>query len=161
MVTLESIDKKIETLIGGLDKKINVLDVKFNGLDAKVAGLDKKIGRLDEKFIGLDTKFNVLDTKFEGKIDALSRKVDDKVDELAAMTARGFLELRGEIKSDMHEVIDRLEVIEENYVTKDDFVKFGRNMDLMLDKHIGTFRKDTEGLAKRTKDLEKVAFATS
>ena len=92
---------------------------------------------------------------FNEKMEA----IDEKFDELAAMIARGFAETA--LKSDLHAVEERLSVIEENYTTKDDLRAFGKNVDIMLDKHIGIFRKDYDDLAGRTKNLEKAVFATS
>jgi hypothetical protein len=140
MATLESLDTKIDTIVSNLDTKIDAVAFK---LDTKIDGLDAKIDNLIEK---LDVKFEAIDKKFE----AFDHKFEEKIDDLAAMTARGFAEVN-----------DRFEVIEGNYATKDDLLALSKNVDLMLDKHIGAFRKDTNELAKRTKNLEKVVFATS
>jgi hypothetical protein len=139
MTTLESLDTKIDVLVSNLDTKINAVSFK---LDTKIDGLETKIDNLIEK---LDVKFEAIDEKFE----TFDLKFEEKIGELAAMTARGFAEVN-----------DRLEVIEENYATKDDLLVLSKNVDTMFDKHIGIFRKDYNELATRTKNLEKVVFAT-
>ena len=50
----------------------------------------------------------------------------------------------------MHEIRDEL---------KGDMKFLRGDIDIMLDRHIGTFRKDYDDLARRVKDLEKRVFA--
>jgi len=95
----------------------------------------------------------------EAKIDALARVVasgfkqsQKNTDELARMVAQGFTD----IHKDINRVEDRVENVEENYVTRDDLVQLRGDVDIMLDKHIGIFRKDYDELAVRVKDLEQV-----
>ena len=90
------------------------------------------------------------------------KDIDTKIDELAQMVARGFSEThediqRLEVKIDSLD--ERVETIEENYVTKADLARFRGDIDIMLDRHIGTFRKDYDDLARRVKDLEQLVFA--
>ena len=99
MVTLESLDKKFETF----DTKLELLDKKF----------DERFKRTDERFEEMDKKFDKMDQRF----NQLEHKLEEKIDDLAAMTARGF-----------SEIYERLDVIEENYVTKADLVNFTRTM---------------------------------
>jgi len=61
---------------------------------------------------------------------------DQKIDELAAMVARGFAD------------------IEERMATKEDLLQLRRDMDIMLDRHVGTFRRDYDELAARVRKLE-------
>jgi len=80
----------------------------------------------------------------------MEKNIDTKIDELARMVAQGFTdtqketrdglaELQGEFKADM---------------------KFLRgDIDIMLDRHIGTFRKDYDDLAARVKKLEQLVLA--
>jgi hypothetical protein len=98
-----------------------------------------------------------LDAKIDRLLGALDTKFEEKIDDLARMVARGFREV--DIRFDKIE--HRLEVVEENYATKDDLLALSKNVDLMFDKHIGIFRKDYDELAARTKNLEKAVFATS
>ena len=66
------------------------------------------------------------------------KDVEGKIDDLAQMVARGFTELREEFKADM------------NHLRGD--------IDIMLDRHIGTFRKDYDDLAARVKRLEQLVL---
>jgi hypothetical protein len=135
MVTLETIAGTLETF----GAKFDAIDGKFETFGAK--------------FEAIDGKFDALDAKFDKKLyrleESLTKKFDEKIDDLAAMTARGF-----------SEVNERLEVIEENYVTKDDLEILSKNIDRKFDTHISIFRKDYDGLAKRTKNLEKAVFTS-
>jgi hypothetical protein len=56
------------------------------------------------------------------------------------MTARGF------------------EEIQKNMATKDDLAQLRSEIDIMLDRHIGTFRKDYDELSLRVKKLEERVF---
>ena len=157
MMTLETLDEKIEKQIGNLGNKIELIFGLFGGLNLKMEGLDGKFNELGAKVATLDSKVTVLDgrvTSLDMKVDALDAKFETKFDEFGGMMAREFSELRNNIG----EVEERLEHIEEDYVTKNDLLKFGRNIDLMLDKHIGVFRKDTNDHARRIKNIEKVVF---
>ena len=64
---------------------------------------------INEKLESFNRKFDRIDERFNA--------MDEKIDDLAAMTTRGFRELE-----------ERLEVIEENYVTKADLVNFTRSL---------------------------------
>ena len=90
------------------------------------------------------------------------KDIDTKIDELAQMVARGF--------SETHEDISRVEVrvghiearverIEEDSLIKADLIRLRGDIDIMLDKHVGTFRKDYDELAMRVKKLERRVFA--
>lgn len=74
------------------------------------------------------------------------KDIDEKIDELAQMVAGGFSETQNEIR----EVRDEL---------KGDMKFLRGDIDIMLDKHIGTFRKDYDDLARRVKKLEQRVFA--
>jgi SMC interacting uncharacterized protein involved in chromosome segregation len=74
------------------------------------------------------------------------KDVDAKIDELAQMVASGFTETQNEI----HEIRDEL---------KGDMKFLRGDIDIMLDKHIGTFRKDYDELTRRVKKLEQAVFA--
>ena len=62
------------------------------------------------------------------------------LEELARMTAKGFAS------------------IQENMATKEDLANLRNEIDIMLDRHIGTFRKDYDELAYRVKKLEETVF---
>ena len=90
----------------------------------------------------IDAKINEL-RRVVTKGFSESRK---EIDELAQMVAGGFTE----IQKEMHEIRDEL---------KGDMKFIRGDIDIMLDRHIGTFRKDYDDLARRVKDLEKRVFA--
>ena len=82
------------------------------------------------------------------------KNIDTKIDELARMVAQGF--------SETHDDIGRIEAkvddIRKDYVIKSDLIRLRGDIDIMLDHHIGTFRKDYDDLARRVKDLEKLVL---
>jgi len=88
-------------------------------------------------------------------MDMKKRSVDEKIDELAQMVAGGFSEMH----KDIARVGTKVDEIEENYVVKEDIIRLRGDVDIMLDKHIGTFRKDYDDLATRVKKLEQRVFA--
>jgi len=66
------------------------------------------------------------------------KDIEAKIDDLAQMVARGFTEVRGEFKEDL--------------------IRLRGDIDIMLDRHIGTFRKDYDELAGRVKRLEQLVL---
>ena len=87
---------------------------------------------------------------------------DTKIDELARMVANGFSEAHKDIsrvETKVEHIEEKVEGIEENYTTKEDLIRLRGDIDIMLDKHIGTFRKDYDELAARVKKLEQKVFA--
>jgi hypothetical protein len=66
------------------------------------------------------------------------KDIEAKIDDLAQMVARGFIEIRNEFKEDL--------------------VRLRGDIDIMLDRHIGTFRKDYDELAARVKRLEQLVL---
>ena len=70
---------------------------------------------------------------------------DQKIDDLAQMVANGFQEARDE----MHQLRD--EMHQEN-------VRLRGDIDIMLDRHVGTFRKDYDELAGRVKRPEELVL---
>lgn len=87
-------------------------------------------------------------------------KKSTTIDELARMMAKGFREtatkddlreLRDEFKSDTKDMATKL------YVSNE-ILKLREDIDIMLDRHIGTFRKDYDDLARRVKQIEQVVF---
>lgn len=82
----------------------------------------------------IDTKIDELAQAVAKGFEETRKDIDTKIDELAQMTAQGFTEM------------------EEN--RKRDLIQLRGDVDIMLDKHIGVFRKDYDALAVRVKDLE-------
>lgn len=73
----------------------------------------------------------------DDKIDSLAGTVNDlskTVDDLARMTAQGFSDV------------------------KNDLTRMRGDIDIMLDRHVGTFRKDYDELASRVKKLEELVL---
>ncbi|HEY4501147.1 MAG TPA: hypothetical protein VJI70_02685 [Candidatus Paceibacterota bacterium] len=103
------------------------------------------------------------------------KDIDTKIDELAQTVASGFAETKKEIRgmqkeihgvrSELSKEIEELtqmtargfSEVQEN--TSQDITQLRGDVDIMLDRHIGTFRKDYDDLARRVKDLEKRVFA--
>jgi hypothetical protein len=110
---------------------------------------------LNESILKIDAKIDSLDTKMDAKFEAFEVKVDEKIDELAGMMARGF----SDVVANFVQIEERLQVIEENYATKDDLNVLAKNVEYMLDTHTSIFRKDYDNLAGRTKNLENSIVA--
>jgi hypothetical protein len=79
------------------------------------------------------------------------KDVEGKIDDLAQMVARGFTEIREDMatKADLAELREGF---------KGDMVRLHSDIDIMLDRHIGTFRKDYDELAARVKRLEQLVL---
>ncbi|MGE0521366.1 MAG: hypothetical protein AB7P78_20515 [Candidatus Binatia bacterium] len=77
--------------------------------------------------------------------------IEAKIDDLARMVAQGFSEQRKEFKADLADLRAELRA---EMATKDDLARLKGDIDIMLDRHIGTFRKDYDELAARVKRLE-------
>ncbi len=75
------------------------------------------------------------------------KDIEAKIDDLAQMVARGFMEMRTEMND-----------IQGDMTTKDDLIHLRGDIDIMLDRHIGTFRKDYDELAARVKRLEQLVL---
>jgi len=103
-----------------------------------------------------------------------AKSVDTKIDELTKVVVGGFSDLRKEmrgVRTELGEVRDELkgdianlhnEMKEDMTGLRDEFkadMKFLRgDIDIMLDRHIGTFRKDYDDLAMRVKKLEQLVL---
>ncbi|MBU6321237.1 MAG: hypothetical protein KGI78_03070 [Patescibacteria group bacterium] len=76
------------------------------------------------------------------------KSVDEKLDELAQMVARGFMEVRGEMKEMREELAAKedLAQIRSEMATKADLRQ--------LDKTFNVHQVQIDDLARRTKDLE-------
>ena len=91
------------------------------------------------------------------KIDAVSKSVE----KLAQATARGFEQTV--TKNDLREGLCGLrDEIKNTYATKEELKSEIKNLkddiEVMLGKYIGTFRKDFDDLAMRVKKLEEKIF---
>lgn len=88
--------------------------------------------------------------------------IETKIDELAEMVARGFSEVRDEFKAVRQEFGEDLaelrKEMRETFATKEDLIRLRGDIDIMLDRHIGTFRKDYDDLAARVKHLEQLVL---
>ncbi len=84
-------------------------------------------------------------------------KTEMNMNDLAIMVQRGFAETA--TKQDLHEL--RLE-IKDNYATKAELRLEIKNLkddiEIMMSKYIGSFRKDFDDLAKRVRKLEDKVF---
>jgi hypothetical protein len=97
-VTLESLDKKIETSIETLDKKIETLDKK---IETSIESLDKKIDMIDFKF---EKKIDLLDKKIEGNTFEIRQMSKEFVDFVNFMKENVML--RDETKDRINERVD-------------------------------------------------------
>ena len=77
------------------------------------------------------------------EIGSVRTDLTKEIEGLAQMTAQGFTELGV-----------RVETLENDCANKKDIIQLRGDVDVMLDKHIGEFRKDYDALAVRVKDLE-------
>src|SRR5665213_2796666 len=89
--------------------------------------------------------------------------IEGKIDDLARMVADGFTEIRGdmrELRDEMATKADLAELREEmlGVASKEDLVRLKGDFDIMLDRHIGTFRRDYDELAGRVKHLEQLVM---
>ena len=86
--------------------------------------------------------------------------IEGKIDDLARMVADGFTEVREEFKAVRSEMAtqDDLAGLRAEMATKQDLARLRGDIDIMLDKHIGIFRKDFDELAARVKRLEELVL---
>lgn len=73
---------------------------------------------------------------------------EDKIDKLARMVARGFDETNIHFK--------RIDA--QFSELRGEMVQLRNDIDIMLSRHIGTFRKDYDELAARVKRIEEAIF---
>jgi hypothetical protein len=86
------------------------------------------------------------------------KEVEAKIDDLARMIADGFTEIRGELKELREEMATKDDLAELRSELKANMERLRGDLDIMLDKHIGIFRKDFDELAARVKRLEMAIF---
>lgn len=82
--------------------------------------------------------------------------IEAKIDDLARMVADGFTEVRGEFKAVRKEFADDMTELRTEF--KSEMARLRGDLDIMLDKHIGVFRKDFDELAARVKRLEELVL---
>ena len=87
------------------------------------------------------------------------KKKETTIDDLAGMVARGF----GRVDERFEQVDKRFEQVDKKIESvradlKGDMVELRSDIDIMLSRHIGTFRRDYDDLAARVKKLEEKIF---
>jgi hypothetical protein len=82
--------------------------------------------------------------------------IETKIDDLAGMVARGFTEVRAEMKELREEMATKDDLAELRSEFKAEMTHLRGDIDIMLDRHIGVFRKDFDELAARVKRLEQL-----
>lgn len=85
-----------------------------------------------------------------------NKEVEEKIDDLARMVAEGFTEVRGDFKAVRDEMRELGEELRTEF--KSEMSRLRGDIDIMLDKHIGIFRKDFDELAARVKRLEQLVL---
>lgn len=97
-VTLESIDKKIDSRYNQLDKK---MDAGFVVLDKKIDNLDNKVEiyrqAIVERFDTIDARFDAIDARF----DLFEDRISARFDEFAGILQRGFMGMKQNPYSDL------------------------------------------------------------
>lgn len=93
---------------------------------------------------------------------------DQKIDDLARMMAEGFSEVHKEladvrgdiadIQGDIADIQGGITDIRNTMATKADLETLRGDVSVMLDQHIGAFRKDYDELGGRVKTLEKAVL---
>lgn len=86
--------------------------------------------------------------------------IEGKIDDLARMVADEFRTVRGDIKEIRANMATQEDLAElrQEMATKADLAHLRGDIDIMLDKHIGIFRKDFDELAARVKRLEELVL---
>lgn len=84
------------------------------------------------------------------------KDMDTKIDELARMVASGFSETQKEMRDGMTDLRDEMTDMRAEFRADMKFLR--GDIDIMLDRHIGTFRKDYDELAARVKKLEQLVL---
>jgi polyhydroxyalkanoate synthesis regulator phasin len=82
--------------------------------------------------------------------------IEAKIDDLARMVADGFTEVRAEFKTVRAEMQEMGDELRSEF--KSEMARLRGDLDIMLDKHIGVFRKDFDELAARVKRLEALVL---
>ena len=80
------------------------------------------------------------------------KKKETTINNLAGMVARGF----GRVDERFEQVDKKIESVRSDI--KGDIVELLSDIDIMLSRHIGTFRRDYDDLAARVKKLEEKIF---
>lgn len=103
-LTAEYLDKKLgeqtEILKSYVDVKTQYLDSRIDKIETSVDRLETSVDRLETSVGKLETSVDGIETsvgKLEMSIDRLESSLEEKIDDLARMTARGFEEIRREL----------------------------------------------------------------
>ena len=83
---------------------------------------------------------------------------EDKIDKLARMVAMGFDEVKEDISDIRNKMATKGDLTNLRSELKGDMSNLQNDIDIMLSRHIGTFRKDYDELAARVKRIEEAVF---
>ena len=83
---------------------------------------------------------------------------EDKIDKLARMVAKGFANTatKEDLTDIRREMATKQEMANLRTELKGDMINLRNDIDIMLSRHIGTFRKDYDELAARVKRIDPV-----
>ena len=62
-VTLESLDRKLDSFVSGLDARFDGVDARFDGVDVRFDGVDVRFDGVDARLDGVDRRLDRLDAK--------------------------------------------------------------------------------------------------
>lgn len=134
--------KKEKTIDTKIDELAQVVASGFADVHKEIKGVRSD---LSKEIRGVDKKVSVLGKEIQGVRTELGKEIDD----LARMVASGFTETQKETRDGLAELRDEF---------KADMKFLRGDIDIMLDRHIGTFRKDYDELAARVKKLEQLVL---
>ena len=86
----------------------------------------------------------------------MKKAAPDRLDKLARAVANGFARTAKDIATIREEMATKKELGALRLEMKEDLRVLRSDIDLLLDRHIGTFRKDYDELATRVKKLEEI-----
>ncbi len=113
------IEQSITSLRTELVEHLAQIDGRFESVDRRFDKVDERFDKVDERFDELKQDFNdlgVVFEGFEGKVQLLAEIVDnnnEKLDRHREETARGFEDLRREIRANCDPLRLRIEALEE------------------------------------------------
>lgn len=103
--------QELADIVIGVGKKVDNLEVCFDSLEGRFDGLEGRFDGLEVCFDSLETKLTIHDSRFDAidaRFDGLENKLDERIDELAGITMRGFSEVNARIDT----IDERLESVE-------------------------------------------------
>lgn len=118
MITLEKIDArfdamdrrftKLEAAIFRMNER---METKFDAIDERFDSMDRRFDAIDTRFEIVDQRFEVMEKRFDQGFETFGAKMeammDEKIEELTGMVARGFTEVR----SDINRLEDHIETV--------------------------------------------------